>query len=194
MRTAYKPTYSFLLLLVALILINTVLARFAVLGIPLGGAKGVSNLFIAIAAMILFTLWFGAYGAVAAYIGGFIGAGVLSGISPEASVYFALADLWQVLIPLVALRMLNVDLGLTGRRDIICFVAFGILINNAFGALWGAVSLALGNVIAWTEVIPTMTGWFIGNVVVTALVVPLALRYGTPYIQKSKIFVRNYWY
>jgi hypothetical protein len=194
MRTAHKPTYSFLLLLVALILINTVLARFAVLGIPLGGAKGVSNLFIAVAAMILFTLWFGAYGAIAAYVGGFIGAGVLSGISPEVSVYFALADLWQVLIPLVALRMLNVDLSLTRRRDIIWFAAFGILINNAFGALWGAVSLALGNVIVWTEVIPTMTGWFIGNVVLTALVVPLALRYGTPYIQKSKIFVRNYWY
>jgi hypothetical protein len=193
MRTAYKPTYSFLILLVALILINTVLARFAVLGIPLGGANGVSTLFIAVAAMILFTLWFGAYGAVAAYIGGFIGAGVLSGISPEVSVYFALADLWQVLIPLVALRMLTVDLSLIRRRDIICFAAFGIVINNAFGALWGAVSLAIGNVILWTEIVPTMTGWFIGNVIVTALVVPLALRYGTQYIQKSKIFVRNYW-
>jgi hypothetical protein len=193
MRITYKPTYTFLLLLIALIIINTLLARFAVIALPFGGVPGVSTLYFAVAFMILFTLWFGAYGAVAAYVGCFIGAGVLSGIPPEVSVYWSLADLWQVLIPLVALRMLNVDLSLDKRRDIICFVVFGILINNAFGAVWGAVMLALGNVIQWTEVMPAFIGWFAGNVILTALIVPLALRHGTPKIQKSKIFVKNYW-
>jgi hypothetical protein len=28
---------------------------------------------------------------------------------------------------------------------------------------------------------------------VTIIIVPLALRYGTPHIRKTKIFVRNYW-
>jgi len=193
MRITYKPTYTFLVLLFALIIINTLLARFAVIALPFGGVPGVSTLYFAVAFMILFTLWFGAYGAVAAYVGCFIGAGVLSGIPPEVSVYWSLADLWQVLIPLVALRMLNVDLSLDKRRDIICFVVFGILINNAFGAVWGAVMLALGNVIQWTEVMPAFIGWFAGNVILTALIVPLALRHGTPKIQKSKIFVKNYW-
>ncbi|MCX6682884.1 MAG: hypothetical protein NTY71_07885 [Methanoregula sp.] len=193
MRITYKPTYTFLLLLITLIIINTLLARFAVIALPFGGVPGVSTLYFAVVFMILFTLWFGAYGAVAAYVGCFIGAGVLSGIPPEVSVYWSLADLWQVLIPLVALRMLNVDLSLEKRRDIIFFVVFGILINNAFGAVWGAVMLALGNVIQWTEVMPAFIGWFAGNVILTALIVPLALRHITPKIQKSKIFVRNYW-
>jgi len=193
MKTAHKPTYTFLLLLIALIIINTLLARFAVIVLPFGGAPGVSSLYIAIAFMILFTLWFGGYGVIAAYVGCFIGSGVLSGIPSDVNWYWSLSGLWQVLIPLVAFRMLSVDPGLGKRRDIIIFVVFGLVINNAFGALWGTVTLAIGNMIAWADVTPAFFAWFIGNVIVTAVIVPLALRAGTPHIQKTKVFVRNYW-
>jgi hypothetical protein len=193
MKTAYKPTYSFLVLMVGLIVINTLLARFAVLALPFGGVPGISSLYIAVAFMILFTLWFGGYGAIAAYVGCFIGSGVLSGIPVQVNWYWSLADLWQVLIPLVAFRMLNVDLTLGKRRDILIFVIFGVLVNNVFGALWGTVTLAIGNMIAWAEVTPAFFAWCIGNIVVTAVIVPLALRHGTPLIRKTKVFVRNYW-
>jgi len=193
MKTAHKPTYSFLVLTIGLIIINTLLARFAVLALPVAGVPGVSGLYIAVAFMILFALWFGGYGAIAAYAGCFIGAGVLSGIPAQVNWYWSLAGLWQVLIPLVAFRMLNADLALSKRRDILIFVIFGVLVNNAFGALWGTVTLAVGNLIAWAEVTPAFVAWCIGNIVVTAVIVPLALRYGTPRIQKTKIFVRNYW-
>jgi hypothetical protein len=193
MKPTQKPTYTFLILLIALILINTVLARFAVIAVPLGNVPGVSSLYFAVAVMILFSLWFGGYGAVAAYVGTFIGAGVLSGMPPAVVWYWSLAGLWQVLIPLVALRMLDGDVRLGKRRDIIIFIIFGILVNNAFGALWGAVTLALGNEIAWAQVSPAFFAWFIGNAIITALVVPLALRYVTPKIEKSKVSVRHYW-
>jgi len=193
MKTAHKPTYSFLVLTIGLIIINTLLARFAVLALPFAGAPGVSGLYIAVAFMILFALWFGGYGAIAAYAGCFIGAGVLSGIPVQVNWYWSLAGLWQVLIPLVAFRMLNADLALSKRRDILIFVIFGVLVNNAFGTLWGTVTLAVGNMIAWAEVTPAFVAWCIGNIVVTAVIVPLALFYGTPRIQKTKIFVRNYW-
>ena len=81
MKTAHKPTYSFLVLTIGLIIINTLLARLAVLAFPFSVEQhvvsGVSYLYIAVAFMILFTLWFGGYGAIAAYAGCFIGAGVL---------------------------------------------------------------------------------------------------------------------
>jgi len=193
MKTAHKPTYSFLVLMIGLIIINTLLARFAVVALPFGGVPGVSSLYIAIAFMILFTLWFGGYGAIAAYVGCFIGSGVLGGIPAHVNWYWSLSGLWQVLIPLVAFRMLNGDLTLGKRRDILVFVIFGVVVNNAFGALWGTVTLAIGNMIAWAEVTPAFFAWFIGNIVVTAVIVPLALRYGTPHIRKTKVFVRNYW-
>lgn len=193
MRIAQKPTYSFLALLLVLIILNTLIARFIVIPSPFGGPSVTSHFYIAIAFMILFTIWFGAYGAIAAYIGCFIGAGVLSGIPPEVSLYWSFADLWQVLIPLVAIRMFRLDLTLDNRRDFIYFVIFGIIINNFIGALWGTDTLAISNVIQWTEIMPAFIIWFGGNVIITLLIVPLALRHGTPVIRKSKLFVRNYW-
>jgi hypothetical protein len=193
MKTAHKPTYSFLVLTIGLIIINTLLTRFAVLALPFGEVPGVSRLYIAVAFMILFALWFGGYGAIAAYAGCFIGSGVLAGIPINVNWYWSLSGLWQVLIPLVAFRMLNVDLTLGTRRDILIFVIFGVVVNNAFGALWGTVMLAIGNMIAWADVTPAFFVWCIGNIVVTAVIVPLALRYGTPHIRKTKVFVRNYW-
>ena len=126
MRIAQKPTYSFLALLLVLIILNTLIARFIVIPSPFGGPSVTSHFYIAIAFMILFTIWFGAYGAIAAYIGCFIGAGVLSGIPPEVSLYWSFADLWQVLIPLIAIRMFRLDLTLDNRRDFIYFVIFVI--------------------------------------------------------------------
>jgi hypothetical protein len=193
MKTARKPTYSFLILLIALIIITTLLARFAVLAFPFSNMPGVSALYIAVAFMIIFTLWFGGYGAIAAYAGTFIGAGVLVGIPATVNWYWSLAGLWQVLIPLVAFRLLSADVALGKRRDMVIFVIFGLIINNAFGALWGTVMLALGNQIAWADVTPAFFAWFIGNIVITALIAPLVLRRGTPHVKKTKVFVRNYW-
>jgi hypothetical protein len=193
MKITHKPTYSFLILMLGLIIINTLLARFAVLALPFSGAPGVSSLYIAIAFMILFTLWFGGYGAIAAYVGCFIGSGVLGGIPLSVNWYWSLSGLWQVVIPLVAFRLLQVDPALDKRRDLLVFVIFGLVLNNAFGALWGSVTLAIGHVIAWADVMPVFFAWAIGNVIVTALIVPLALRNLTIGIRKSKVFVKNYW-
>jgi tetratricopeptide (TPR) repeat protein len=52
-----------------LIIINTLLARFAVIALPSAGIPGVSVLYIGVAFMIVFGLWFGGYGAIAAYRG-----------------------------------------------------------------------------------------------------------------------------
>jgi hypothetical protein len=193
MKITHKPTYSFLILTLGLIIINMLLARFAVLVLPFSGTPGVSSLYIAIAFMILFTLWFGGYGAIAAYAGCFIGSGVLGGVPLSVNWYWSLSGLWQVVIPLVAFRLLHVDPALDKRRDLLVFVIFGLVINNAFGALWGTVTLAVGHVISWSDVTPAFFAWFIGNVIVTVLIVPLALRHITPRIRKSKVFVKNYW-
>jgi len=190
MRTAHKPTYSFLVLTVVLIIINTLIARY--FAIPLG-PDGIPSFYPAVVFMILFTLWFGAYGAIAAYAGCFAGAGILAGIPPQVAVYWSLADLWQVLIPLVALRMLQVNLSLATRRDMILVIVFAVLINNAFGAAWGAVTLAIGNIKAWADVPALFGGWFANNVILTALLLLPTLYYLTPKIRTSTLFVREYW-
>ncbi|MDO9550308.1 MAG: hypothetical protein Q7J03_04985 [Methanoregula sp.] len=195
MKNVHQPTYSFVILTLVLIVVNTLLARFCVIALP-GGVSGVSVLYFAVAFMILFTLWFGAYGAIAAYAGTLIGSGLLSAnqiIPINVAIYWSIAGLLQVLIPLVALRTFEVDLSLENRRDWTLLLLFGVLINNIVGAAWGAYTLALGNVIPTSEVGNVFFLWLVGNIIVTILIVPIALRHFTPKVRKSKLFVKDYW-
>ena len=196
MKNIHEPTYSFVILTLILIVVNTLLAQLSFTLFPTG-ESGVSWLYIAVAFMILFTLWFGAYGAIAAYAGTLIGSGLLSSGSiashPDVAIYWAVAGLLQVLIPLVALRTFEVDPALKNRRDISLLLLFGIVINNIVGAAWGAWTLGLGNVIAPDQMGSVFSSWLIGNLIVTIVIVPVALRVFTPSIQKSKLFVKYYW-
>jgi integral membrane sensor domain MASE1 len=193
-RHAQEPTYSFVILTFVLILINTALAWISVTFFR-ADPSGVALVYFAVAFMILFTLWFGAYGAIAAYVGTLL-AGVLTTESllkhPEIAVIWAVAGLLQVLIPLVAVRMFDVDLTLENRRDWTIILLFAVLINNLIGAAWGAFTLSLlpgsTSTIAWT-----FSTWLIGNIIVTILIVPLALRFCSGKVQKSKLFVKHYW-
>jgi integral membrane sensor domain MASE1 len=194
MKHAQEPTYSFVILTFVLILVNTALAWLSVKFIP-AGTGGIALVSIAVAFMILFTLWFGAYGAIASYVGTLL-AGVLSTASllkhPEIAAIWAVAGLLQVLIPLVAVRMFEVDLTLENRRDWMIIILFAVLINNLIGAAWGAVTLSFlpGPTV---NIAGAFFTWLVGNIVITLLIVPLALRFGTGKVNKSKLFVRNYW-
>jgi integral membrane sensor domain MASE1 len=192
LRHAQEPTYSFVILTLVLIFVNTALAWLSVKFVP-AGTGGVALVYIAVAFMILFTLWFGAYGAIAAYAGTLLGS-VLATESllqrPEIGVILAVAGLLQVLIPLVAVRMFRVDLALESRRDWTVVLLFAVLINNLVGAAWGAFTLSLLGPVNIPGIFLT---WLIGNIVITILIVPLALRFGTEKVSKSKLFVKQYW-
>jgi len=197
MKNVKRPTYSFLILVIGLIIINTLLAwlslKISHLISPTLPAS-VSMIFIAGAFMLIFTLWFGMYGALAAYAGSFIGAGLLSGMPVTVSLYFALANFWQVLIPLAAFRIFDVKVGMESRRDLFHLVLFGTILNNVVGAAWGSVALAIGGVTAWSDLWSIFVPWLIGNIIVTLIIVPLVLYRFTPAVEKSKVFVKNYWF
>jgi hypothetical protein len=186
-----KSLYTYLIILIIITIINSLLSRYAVITWQI--APGVSGLYFAVAFMIAFSLWFGMWGAIAAYIGCFIGAGMSTGLQPGVNAYWSLADLWQVLIPLVAFRISGADAGLTTKRDFLIFLVFGVVLNNIAGAGWGASTLALGGIISWNNAPGIFAGWLIPNIIVTIVITPLLLRYITPHIKKSGLYVRNYW-
>ena len=192
MKKAREPTYTFVFLTLGLIVINIILARLSVIALP-AGTSGVSVIYFAVAFMILFTIWFGGYGAIAAYVGTLVGSGLLSSIPPIVAIYWSVAGLLQVLIPLVAFRTFNIDLALDSRRDWTILLLFGVLINNIVGATWGGLTLAAGGIIPQADIGGVIFTWFLGNIIVTLLVVPIALRRLSPRIMKSKLFVKNYW-
>jgi hypothetical protein len=192
LRQKREPTYSFVILTLVLILINTALAWISVTFFKTG-TSGVAFVYIAVAFMILFTLWFGLYGAIAAYVGALLG-GLLTTPSllqrPEIAVIWAVAGLLQVVIPLVAVRKFEVDLTLPDRRDWTIIILFAVLINNIAGAAWGAFTLSLAEPVNLAVVFST---WLVSNIIITLVIVPLALRFLTEKVSRSKLFVKQYW-
>jgi len=194
MKNTHEPTYSFVILTLILIVIDTFLAWISVKLIPSAIGSPVSAIFIGVAFMILFTLWFGAYGAIAAYVGTLVGSGLIASDTftqhPEIAIFWAVAGLLQVLIPLVAVRSFDVDLALENPRDLTYILIFGVIVNNLIGAAWGTWTLALAQTVSMGNV---FSAWLIGNIIVTILIVPLALKLFTPGVRKSRLFVKNYW-
>jgi len=185
------PLFLYVALFFLLVCINALVAKFVVFSFGL--APGASTIYLVVALMVVFTLWFGMYGAVAAYLGCFIGAGILGGISPEVSLYWSLADFWEVLIPLVAFRYFAADPALKSWRDLGVLLVFGILINNLAGAAWGSLALAAGGLIPWTGIVPVFFIWAAGNILICLILIPAILSLFTPAVQDHELFVRRYW-
>ena len=167
--------------------LNTILARFGVIARPIG--LGSSGLYFSVAFRLVFALWFGGWGVLAAYTGCYLGAGMLSGMPFDSNLYWSLADVWQVLIPLAAFKAFDANVGLRTKRDLSVFLGFGWLLNNLAVAAWGASTLALGGLAAWHDVPGIFSGWLGGNLVVTMAITPILLRYGTGYLRARKLLV-----
>ncbi len=187
----HPPYALYLGLFFLLLCTNALLAKFAVFSFTV--APGISSFYIVVALMIVFALWFGMWGAMAAYAGCFIGAGLLSGIPADVNLFWSLADFWQVLIPLVAFRYFLADPALVSRRDLAIALLSGVLLNNLCGALWGSVTLALGGVIAWNAVASAFYAWWLGNSIVCLVLVPAILYIFTPFVRSHELFVKGYW-
>ncbi len=142
--------------------------------------------------MIAFALWFGIWGAVAAYFGCIIGAGIPASLPFSVNLYWSIADFWQVLIPLAAFSMLKADVALKTKRELAIFVIFGWLLNNLAGASWGAGMFVLSGQFSTSNFGFLFASWFFTNLVVTIIVTPLLLRFFTPVVKKKGLFMKSY--
>ena len=75
-------------------------------------------------------------------------------------------------------------------RDWSILLLFGILINNIAGAAWGASTLSL---LGPMNTAGIFLSWLIGNILVTILILPLALRLCTERVRGSRLFVKKFW-
>jgi len=185
-----KPSKITRITIFVLITIASILlAQFAAL--TFSPEPGVITFYFAVAFMIAFTLWFGVWGAIAAYIGCVIGAGIPAGLPISVNLYWSLADLWQVLIPLVAFGLLKADATLKTKRGFAVFLIFGWLLNNLAGAIWGAGTFVLSGQFPMSDFNGLFANWFLTNLIVTIIITPLLLRFVTPIITKKGLLIEN---
>jgi hypothetical protein len=174
-----------------LTVINALLVRYGELFKP--DEFGLPGLYLAVGFMIAFGLWFGLWGTFAAFSGYLLGAALPANVPATVGIFIGLADLVQVLIPVVAFQLFAADAGLSTRRDLLVYLAFGWLLNNLVGALLGACSFLLFGIIQPALFMASFSGWLVSNLIVTMAVTTALLKLGTPIIRRWGIMVERYW-
>jgi hypothetical protein len=180
-----------LALFCVLTLINALLVRYGELFKP--DEFGLPGIYLAVGVMIAFGLWFGLWGVLAAFAGYLLGASLPAGVPATVSIALGLADLVEVLIPVLAFQLFAADAALRNRHDFKVFLAFGWLLNNLLGALIGSGALLLFGVNPPELFAASFSDWLLGNLIVTLIVTTVLLRWGTPFVRSAGLFVERYW-
>ncbi len=194
----------------------------AILGtITFTGSDGtaIASFWPAAALQIVFSIWFGIYGALAGVLGPMLGNGLVGDsffqFIPGNAVQSCLTGLW--------FRYRLLDPRLRGRRDWLELVGVGILLSNGIGAVLGVGEIQLrgipefylkltgtpeelhrlgflaGNffqyfshhpiLVFWVDKFPD---WFIGNVIPCLLLVPAMLKTTSPMIVRDPFFCQSF--
>ncbi len=126
--------------------VATILAIYAVIAAPVAPFPGVSGLYLAAAVYVPLSLWLGIWGVLAGYISCII-LGFISGFGVW-SFYWALADLFEGLVPLLVFRIAraDVDIGKDLKHPKELYLLLGVLVINL---IVSAVATALVLSILW---------------------------------------------
>jgi len=179
--------------------VYTVLSWLAIVSLP-SGFPVVSSIFLAIGFGIPFAIWFGGWAFVIAYIGKFVGAGLLSSppLPLPIALVFGTVDLIQLGIPMLLYRFLAPRFGVSsiGKdiftvRGFIFFILCAVLPNNIIGGLYGNYILVATGVSPANALVPGWFVWSISNVVVTLIVGSVLLKWLGPVAERFGLTIRN---
>lgn len=152
---------------------------------------GIGFLYWAYPFFVVFTLWWGIWGIIGAWIGSVIGAGLLVGSSIIASLGFSLGDFVPALLIFVLYRGFlskhNIDpLGrdiLSSRKALAWFIVWIMGITNIIGGLWGVWFLVYLGYVSPSEYWLGATLWITGDAIVL-IIAPFLARSLTPIVER----------
>lgn len=141
--------------------------------------------FIAIAFMVVFGLWYGWRGVLAAYLGGFFGFLLTVHTSLEWTLIFSLCNGIQVAVPVIAFRLFKADAALKTVKDIGVFFLFGNVLNILAGGAYGTIILVMAGINHSDTLFSDFGMWVAGDMLLIFLISPVMLSLGTPYMRKN---------
>ncbi|MCX5751243.1 MAG: MASE1 domain-containing protein [Candidatus Saganbacteria bacterium] len=193
-----------LIIYLSAIILGIILSWYGVLDATFLGIKGVSSLYFSIAFLMAFTLWFGGWGILAAYIAGVFGAGILSGLPLNTSLLLGLADVVEVVIPFIMYRTLArlMDINPSGKGILnnknwvsnwAFFLSFAVVIPSIVGGFVGVMILYLTKSITVDLIAPAWFSWSVGNIVVLTVIGPLLMQFVSPWLEKYDLTTKGIW-
>ncbi len=191
------PNLSQLVSIAVATAVYTVLSWLSLAALP-NPALGVSPLFIAIGFGIPFAIWFGGWAFVIAYIGNFVGAGLLAGTPLPIALIFGTTDFIQLCIPMLLYRLLARRFGVNAiGKDVftlgafIFFVVCAVLPNNIVGGFYGNGILALTGLESWNIFIPSWITWSATNIIIVLVISSVLLATVGPIVERFGLTVRD---
>jgi|SRR5712691_10146146 len=162
------------------------------------GIPVVSFLFVAIGFGIPFAIWFGDWAFVIAYIGNFVGAGLLVGTPLLVALPFGTVDLIQLGVPMILYRTLAPRFGISpiGKdvftlRGFIFFLICAVLPNNIIGGLYGNLILIGAGFNPASTLLPAWFIWSSSNIVITIVIGSILLSTLGPVVERFGLTVHN---
>ncbi|GCF06972.1 hypothetical protein [Dictyobacter arantiisoli] len=191
------PNISQLVAVAVATAVYTVLSWLTITTLP-NPALGVSPLFIAIGFGIPFALWFGGWAFVIAYIGNFVGAGLLSGLPAPIAIPFGAADFIQLCIPMLLYRFLAPRFNVSPigkdvftRRGFIFFLICAVIPNNIVGGLYGNFVLLTTNMETPNLFIPSWFTWSGVNIIIVLIIGSILLSQLGPIVERFGLTIRD---
>ncbi|MEO8954676.1 MAG: hypothetical protein ABI396_08125 [Ktedonobacteraceae bacterium] len=178
--------------------VYTILSWLTIISLP-SGISIISSVFLAIGFGIPFALWFGGWAFVIAYIGNFVGAGLLAGLPLLLAIPFGTVDLLQLGLPMLLYRLFARRFGISpiGKdvytvRGFLFFLVAAVLVNNILGGLYGNLILIWGGINPANTLLPGWFAWSLSNVVITLVIGSILLRTLGPAVERFGLTVRNF--
>ncbi|MBV9231222.1 MAG: hypothetical protein JOZ18_18065, partial [Chloroflexi bacterium] len=197
LRLTGAPSLGQLVAVAVATAVYTVLSWLTVIAFPTP-FFGVSGIFIAIGFGIPFALWFGGWAFVIAYIGNFVGAGLLTGTPLLVSLPFGATDLIQLGLPMLLYRLFARRFGVDpiGKdvftlRGFLFFLICAVLPNNILGGLYGNFILVAGGLNKPELLMPGWFSWSLSNIIVTIVVGSVLLATLGPVVERFGLTIRN---
>jgi hypothetical protein len=161
-------------------------------------ALGVSALFVGIGFGIPFALWFGGWAFVIAYLGNFVGAGLLSHLPILVSLPFGLTDFIQLGVPMILYRVLAPRFGVSSigkdvftLRGFIFFLLVAVIPNNIIGGLFGNFVLTATGITPPDQFILNWATWSVSNIMVVLVLGSILLSQLGPVVERFGLTVRD---
>jgi len=173
------------------------LSWLGVIATPVVG-PGIGLLYWAYPFFIVFTWWWGLWGVIAAFLGCFIGAGLLVGLPVIPSLAFSVGDLVPALLTLIFyrgfLKKIGVDpLGrdiLTNKKAAFWFVVWVMGITNIIGGLWGVWMLVVLGIVPPSAYWFGSALWIIGDAIVL-IIAPFLSKALTPIVERFGLITKG---
>ncbi len=177
--------------------VYTIIAWLGIIALPMGFLV-VSSLFIGMGFLVPFVLWFGGWGVLIGVIGSTVGGGILAGMPVPLAIPFGLVEAAVQLPMLVAYRTLAprfkvspIGKDVFKAKGFVFFLIVCVIFEQLWSAVSGCVALYLLGVLPANALPVSIPGWWIGNMIVVAVIGTILLGVLTPVVERLGLTVHG---